>query len=397
MTATTTAGTNCSGLGGNIATNTAYFACPASSTYRTLGSTGWIPINFANISAGVPFSNLPVDPVNTSSSNLYYSYQTDGSTFKVTAIPESQKYLASAGANPTMFTSGSNTNLGGGSWVPVPGNPTFGTQNFYVMQYAASCSDGHGNALDDYDTGYQTYSDTSKHCVAANGGRQIAALAGGVPLAKVKQSGDASHYDAASYCTAIGAHLMTNNEWQTIAWNAEGVASNWSGAAVGSGTMPRGNSDASYAEPSGGNPEGYQSGSTSTYRTDFLHQRTLTLSNGSVIWDMAGNVWQWTNDQIIGQNEPHGTAIGWNWYQYNDAGMTYGSLTAAQVAASTPSWMSTQGVGELYSVNTSTLATPYGFVRGGDWNCGGIAGVEALNLNYGPANTVFYIGFRCAR
>jgi hypothetical protein len=38
-----------------------------------------------------------------------------------------------------------------------------------------------------------------------------------------------------------------------------------------------------------------------------------------------------------------------------------------------------------------------GFIRGGNWNNGGNAGVETLNLNNTPGNTNNNIGFRCAR
>ena len=66
-TATSSAGTNCSGLGGNIATGTTYFQCPASSTARNINGTGWIPINFSKMTAGSPIESLPVDPTNSTS------------------------------------------------------------------------------------------------------------------------------------------------------------------------------------------------------------------------------------------------------------------------------------------------------------------------------------------
>ena len=140
-TATTTAGTDCSGIG---FPSGGAFHCAASSTYRDVNGTGWIPINFSAISSGSPLSSLPVDPTNTSSSNLYYTYQTNGTTFELRAVPESQKYAAQAGANPNMFIAGSNSLIDGGDWVLVPSNATFGTNNFYVIKYDAACSDGNG-------------------------------------------------------------------------------------------------------------------------------------------------------------------------------------------------------------------------------------------------------------
>ncbi len=377
----------CGDLGGNFTTG-GYFTCASSANYRNASSTGWIPINFNAISAGSPISSLPVDPTNSTSSNLYYSYQTNGTTFRLVATPESQKYLASAAQNPTMFVAGSNTSLDGGNWVLVPGNSQFGTNNFYVMKYSAVCSDGNGNYLNDYNSGYQTYSNSNKPCTPANG-RQISSLPGGWPIANISQT------SAATYCASIGAHLITNNEWQTIAWNAENVASNWSGGTVGSGYVYSGHNDnapanALPADPSDSN--GY-AGETNTGGNQ---KRILTLSNGSVIWDMAGNVWQWTNDTIQGQNEPYGGSPGFTWRQYT-AITNWGTMTQQTAGPLNNTWSSTQGIGQIYSDGTSGNSTVYGFIRGGNWSAGGYAGVGALYLNTAPGGTAYYIGFRCAR
>jgi formylglycine-generating enzyme required for sulfatase activity len=393
-TATTTAGTNCSGLGGNIATGTAFFQCAASSTYRNASSTGWLPINFQNISAGSPIGNLPVDPVNTTSSNLYYSYQTNGNTFRITAMPESQKYLASAAQNPLMFQSGSNTTLDGGNWVPVPGNSTFGTNNFYVMKYAATCSDGNGNNIntpadgDGYNNGGNTVN--VNNCTPANG-RQISSLPGGYPIVDISQT------QAISYCASIGAHLITNNEWQTIAWNAESQSSNWTGGSVGTGGLYIGNASnpSEYpADPSDANGYAGESSKTINYTND--ERRTLALSNGSIVWDMAGNVWQWTSDTIQGQNQPTGATPGFTWRQFT-AITTWGTMTQQTAGPMNSAWSSTQDVGQIYSDGTSGNTTPYGFIRGGTWNNGSNDGVEALNLSLVPSTANGYFGFRCAR
>ncbi len=101
-TATTTAGTNCSGLGlsGN-------YHCAASSTFRNVNGTGWIPVDLASTTGGSPLSVLPVDPINTTSSGEYYQYMTNGNTFEIAGIPESQKYTPQC-AN---FAAGSSRTL----------------------------------------------------------------------------------------------------------------------------------------------------------------------------------------------------------------------------------------------------------------------------------------------
>jgi len=90
--ATTTAGTNCSLLSLPTLPSAYSYHCAASSTYRNIDGTGWIPVNLTNLSSGSPISNLSVDPTNTSSSRLYYSYTTNGSQFEVTSAMESVKY-----------------------------------------------------------------------------------------------------------------------------------------------------------------------------------------------------------------------------------------------------------------------------------------------------------------
>ncbi len=97
--ASTTAGDQCQGLG--IATSSSYvYHCAASSTFRQANNTGWVPVAFANISAGSPFGALPVDPVNTTSSGDYYAYLAGPSavgTWELVARLESQKYASASG------------------------------------------------------------------------------------------------------------------------------------------------------------------------------------------------------------------------------------------------------------------------------------------------------------
>lgn len=171
-TATSSAGTNCSGLGGNFATGTTFFHCPASSTYRNVNGTGWIPINFTNISSGAPLGALPMDPINSTATNDYYTYQTNGSTYKVVGIPEANKNVMAMGQNPLILTAGSNPTLDGGFWVLVPGNSTFGTNNFYVMKYDAGCAGiSTGAALTTPITqgGYNDSSSSGTNCTSVNG------------------------------------------------------------------------------------------------------------------------------------------------------------------------------------------------------------------------------------
>ncbi|HUC01477.1 MAG TPA: LamG-like jellyroll fold domain-containing protein [Candidatus Paceibacterota bacterium] len=100
--ATSTAGDQCQGLNmASFSTSTGQnWQCAASSSYRSVNDTGWIPVNLSSISAGSPVSNLPQDPTNQTSSGLFYAYNTNGSQFQVTADLESSKYKAQYGNSP---------------------------------------------------------------------------------------------------------------------------------------------------------------------------------------------------------------------------------------------------------------------------------------------------------
>jgi prepilin-type N-terminal cleavage/methylation domain-containing protein len=96
LTATTTAGTNCAGVGITAPSGWNYH-CAASSTARKLDGTGWIPLNFSAITFSPPFGALPLDPTNTSSSGLFYMYVPGTATYALAAALNSSKYLASKG------------------------------------------------------------------------------------------------------------------------------------------------------------------------------------------------------------------------------------------------------------------------------------------------------------
>ena len=124
-------------------------------------------------------------------------------------------------------------------------------------------------------------------------------------------------------------------------------------------------------------------------------RRTLTLTNGEVIWDMAGNVWKWTAGQTSG-GQPG--ASGWAWRQWNTIAGT-GSLSSnPHPSYGTPAasnWTNGNGIGLIYSSSTDTSLR--GFLRGGSWYYDSTAGVLTLLLPYSPSNTRNDFGFRVAR
>lgn len=74
---------------------------------KKIDSTGWVPVNFSQISAGTPFGTLPIDPTNNQ--NFYYAYAASTTLFEIDAFMESSKYSAS-GTKDVVSTDGGDTN-----------------------------------------------------------------------------------------------------------------------------------------------------------------------------------------------------------------------------------------------------------------------------------------------
>jgi prepilin-type N-terminal cleavage/methylation domain-containing protein len=92
--ATSTLGDQCQGLNLlSLPTSSYTYHCAASSTFRNADGTGWIPVNLQANTFGSSLTELPIDPIDTSSSRLYYTYETNGNgRYEVTTPFESPKY-----------------------------------------------------------------------------------------------------------------------------------------------------------------------------------------------------------------------------------------------------------------------------------------------------------------
>jgi formylglycine-generating enzyme required for sulfatase activity len=245
-------------------------------------------------------------------------------------------------------------------------------------------------------TGFGTIANNTTATTAANN-RAIASVASGFPIANINQ------YTAASYCATAGASLMTNAEWMTIARNIEAQLSNWTtgtatSSAIGTGGLYRGHSDASpnTALAAGPDTDGYIGTGQSGFS---IEKRTHTLSNGEIIWDLGGNVWEYTNESILGKDHPTGSSVGLTWRQYgtglSNSITNFGTLSRDLIGPS--NWGSAQNMGQIYSDGTSTNNTSFAFLRGGDSaNSSTGAGVFTMVLFHTPPATNNNVGFRCA-
>jgi prepilin-type N-terminal cleavage/methylation domain-containing protein len=91
------------------------YQCAPSSAYRNANGTGWIPVNFNLIPGGSSLGALPIDPVNTTNSGLYYLYVPGSPKWAIAASLESQKYLPKAandgGYDPGRYEIGTDLSL----------------------------------------------------------------------------------------------------------------------------------------------------------------------------------------------------------------------------------------------------------------------------------------------
>jgi formylglycine-generating enzyme required for sulfatase activity len=241
-------------------------------------------------------------------------------------------------------------------YIFVPKNTTYTAVDFCVMKYEAK-NDGYGTAV---------------------------STATGTPWVSIDRPTSRSH------CQALGPgyDLISNDQWQTIARNIAGVASNWSTGTVASGELNRGHSDnvptnALVAVTDDNNPCS-GTGQTCNASTWDSQRRTHALSNGNKIWDFGGNVWEWvTNNNTVvnGADGYISTMSGADIRQTR-----YGAASFCASPGSTP--YCGMGYGWFaYSAGS--------VVRGGFWNNDVSAGVFATVLSRTPSITDTNIGFRC--
>ncbi|MFK7827158.1 MAG: SUMF1/EgtB/PvdO family nonheme iron enzyme [Oligoflexales bacterium] len=263
-----------------------------------------------------------------------------------------------------------------GSWVSVPGNPNYGTNDFCVMKYEAKCSIEDG-----------------QNCSQGMIPENPTSIAENRPWVIISQE------EAQRECASLGQgyDLTSNTEWMTIATNIANVSSNWSGGVVGNGQLIRGHSDTSpgtaCAASSSTAMNVVENDCTNqpSERDDFIEQRTHTLSNGAIIWDFSGNAWEWTN--YLNENgKPTPVSSEWNEYIYI-SGTDIMPLTKLipQIAIDN-NWNSTESIGKyLAGENQSGGA----LLRGGSFGNATNAGVFAAGLFESPTYSMAHVGFRC--
>jgi formylglycine-generating enzyme required for sulfatase activity len=173
--------------------------------------------------------------------------------------------------------------------------------------------------------------------------------------------------------------------------------SNWSGGVVGTGYISSGHNDSAPNNALAPDPSDANGNAGETNQT-FAQKRTLTLTNGQVIWDLAGNVWEWTAGTVAG-GQPGVAGNNYSsWIEWPNV-TTNGTLAVNPFPSGTGlsgsnTWNSSKGVGMLISSTTNNGLS--GFIRGGAWYIGSLDGVLALDLYNGPGVAGADLGFRVA-
>ena len=281
-------------------------------------------------------------------------------------------------------------------YVPVPGDARYGTAGgFCVMKYEAKCdddADGEGDTTAQ-DATYKTWHNDTTACTGA--GKAVVSSALGAPIAYISQ------ITAKAYCSALGTgyHLITNNEWMTMARNIDRITSNWTSGTVGTAGIWRGHTDGTPNNALEANTDDAQGYEGTGQSAPSIEKRTFTLSNSQIVWDLSGNVWEWNQDTIKRKDEPHSTTAPDNTFNYKELNTfdNYGTMSYAAMRPSNPAWTSAHNMGRVYTYNPSgdTNTTQYAFIRGGGWYATSNAGLFLLNLSYTPTDTGYNIGFRC--
>ena len=286
-------------------------------------------------------------------------------------------------------------------YIAVPSNTTVGAaNNFCVMKYEAKAwNDANTNDVID---GGEIDADGCNEggCTTANWGLATykpSSTAQGAPWRRINQINSWAECDSlnsefptrADIDSDTGSDgtyaLISNPEWMTIARNVENIDSNWTSGTVGTGCLKIGNVGGTNACAGGNSGYNGPDPDLGSGRTD-NGTAQLTLNNGSVIWDLSGNVWEWT-DWTLGSPLSTNMASGDKAYVSADGAPIAGFREYTQVDTFTALSPSTAilpsdstfnanfGMGRYYSSTSGGAA-----LRAGDWSYGINAGAFALDF-----------------
>ena len=308
-------------------------------------------------------------------------------------------------------------------YIPVTGNAFYGTSDFCVMKYEAKLlydtngdgdfsdasivADGNSSNTYNFDTDYETPTELIKY-------KAVSEISGR-PWVRMKrgENGAATGQGALEACQRLNTQegvsnkydIISNDEWQTIARDIaaqqSGGTNNWGTDSNGDVVLNHGHADNSPSQSCDASNEYVQTDcANSGGETKFQEKRTHNLSNNEVIWDVAGNVWEWVKDNnTTPAYQGNGTFDYWtDWVDSNSDGISdsysgaqdlFGPLDLTPAICTNPNANNKCGLGYLYDYDAGAV------VRGGLWFNSTGSGVFSADLSVGPSYSYNGIGFRC--
>lgn len=343
--------------------------------------------------------NCPIEPISDSDYCLNIS---TGITFDYQANESSSDYTLYAAKSKAVSFITSNGGVVGTElqspcpvgYIPVPGSAKYGTSDFCAMKFEAKCAtaDNTTEALSAPMNRDGTYENWTVYCNKQSS-RKMVSTASGPPVALITFDQAVNYSKDLCY----GCHLMTEAEWQTIAENILKVPDNYISKILGKGEIFSGHTD---SEPnmaivaSENDNEGYYD--TGTYK-DTTQRRTLKLTNGQIIWDFNGNVWEWTQAQNIDTLQfglpSYAQSITPMWYNAYTIGSILGDVAPNGVGLSSQSdWLVNHNKGLWPFITDESKIR--GFTRGGFWGTDRCEGMKLPYLSNAPSGPYTGIGLR---
>lgn len=336
-----------------------------------------------------------------------------------------------ASKNNNKIRTISNTKCPKG-FILVPGDKFYDTKDFCVMKYEAKCDingDGIGDSIATPSSKTKTWNNLKSPC------KLIVSSTEGWPITNISLDNQVAGPDkskeiniensARKYCGSKGWHVFNNNEYMSITKNITEVELNWCdksdpnkcGLEKGAGIISSGHSN---EEPNNA-LEASIDDSIACYLTGKdpeddcqsrgSQKRTFTLTNGEVIWDIAGNVWEMIDIVAKVQNQPSaknasGERIGWGWSEFDPTNnendwylFDYGSFKPTDFIPPGVKWNSSHGIGKMSHNSRPNVTGSVILIKGGSWEKVSNAGIFTTAFLMGPYDNSREIndvtGFRC--
>jgi len=204
---------NCGGISSSLPSLPAGWSyhCALEGDLRKTDGDGWLPLNFDAMPGGSPFNQLPIDPENSATNNLYFAYVKSSTGYALATLLESEKQGKNAyedgGSDLSRFEVGSDLSI----WSTASGVVGYWPFN------------GSGNVSDGQTGGFEDYSGSGNDGTASNvNGAGMSFISGKIGSA-IKLDGADDHVRCGTNPSLTPANISV------IAWAKGDSFSSWHG------------------------------------------------------------------------------------------------------------------------------------------------------------------------